>query len=231
MKRLIIFITLIIILSSISFAQKEKDIFLSIGINYWPSKWEGKNFTSSGIGLFGLKTGIIYNKFGLGLVYLRGDYKLDLKGSKKDADSTRQDFDFLILYQLIPKLSVTVGYKFLTYNYTHPSSDVTKTFHGPGIGLSFYAPIGESNFSIYASTSYLPILKMKDEFKIPGSSKQINNYNVYGYNFELGFSYDFENFPLSIDLGFRYQKISKSDINLSDKFLGAILDISYTFSI
>lgn len=206
---------------------QESPFRFSLGLNHWFSQWETDHFDGSGLGAYGPKLSVGYKNFGLGLVYLTGNFDLDITGVK-NAEADRSDLDIVFQYNFNAYFGASLGFKYFSYDLSSTSIKVTETLTGVGLGVGGYYPLAESGFYLYGTTSYLPALSIDYENKIDDES---DSGDGWASNTELGFGYAFAQLPLSIDLGYRYQKISKEGLgrNTSDTFQGPVIDVSYSF--
>ena len=165
------------------------------------------------------------------------DYGIDFDVDGKD---DRTDFDIAIGYYIHPNISLFLGYKNVEINEkvtlsmdVQPGSDAESdevksekkplidakvTIKGPAFGVSGNYPIGETNWILFGSLSYL---------SLEGKSEGESLGDLTGPSLEIGGAYIFNNVPISITAGYKYQSLTSDD--REDIFSGLTLGANYTF--
>ena len=215
----------------------------------------GDTATESDKSDYGLMYGPVFNlryeKFFASLSYLIGgnfnfewdqfDFSDPDYGDSFDLDSEndRTDFDIAVGYYLHPNISVFLGYKnidadqTITWSYDvepfsdadfddnvsdNDSYDISATIKGPAFGVSGNYPIGETNWILFGSLSYL---------SLEGESEGESLGDFTGPSLEIGGAYVFDNMPMSITAGYKYQSLQADE--REDIFSGLTLGANYTF--
>jgi hypothetical protein len=217
-----------LLISTTAFCQ-ESPFQFSVGLVQWFSRWDTDFFKGSGFGSWGPKIGVGYKNFGLGIVFLNGNFDLDIKGGGK-ADADRSDLDVILQYRINQYISASLGLKYFTYNMSSKTQSIEESLTGAGLGLGGYYPFAESGFYAYGLISYLPALNIDYSAKISGF-KESDSGDGSAFNAEGGVGYLFTRIPISIDVGYRHQTVDKKGLtkNTSDVFSGPAIDVSYAF--
>lgn len=234
MKKIISILIITIILGISSAAMAEKPS-ITIGLKTWAATWESVSPYSdetvkSDYGLmYGPGVNIRYQKFFGGLTYMIGSFSFpeeiidNLFDVSTDAD--RADLDLWVGYYFHRYIGVFVGYKTINLDFTDKSSDLDVSvdtnvkYNGPAFGVTGYYPIGESRWVLFGNLGYVSL-----DGEVEGES--IDD-KTTGPAVEFGGAYAFENMPLSISVGYKYQNYESNDIE--DIFSGLTLGANYTF--
>jgi hypothetical protein len=184
---------------------------------------------SSSYMFYGPSLFLTYKKnFNLGLSYSGGN----------DADMNHH-LDFWLGYQVHPKISVFIDYKYLQINpdlgeneengFKFDNGSEKWTFNGPMIGIDLNYPIADSGFIVFSTLGYTYLdIEIDADYKIT-SVDQFDNEQIssagsgktseaaIGPCVDLGLSYFLQNHPqLSFNVGYKYQDYtSDSDWNVS----------------
>ena len=161
-------------------------------------------------------------------------YNLDL-----DSKDDRTYFDIAIGYYIHPNISVFLGYKNIDIDETatlvenvepfsdadfdgfvdsESSIDSSATIKGPAFGVSGNYRIGESNWILIGSLSYL---------SLDGESEGESLGDFTGPSLEIGGAYVLDTMPLSITAGFKYQSLKADESE--DIFSGLTVGVNYSF--
>jgi len=217
-------------------------VHYSIGVRYELASWDFKGayyyktwddylndvrteFGSEMGNLFGPTASISYEKFGFSVTYLLGSWKFPkypywwsdgfyIYEDEVTETSKRSDLVITASYQIIPRLSVFVGFKNLSlkteYRFrdnTSFDSDATATGSGAGGGLSGSLPF-TLRLHGYATVGYM---------KLGGD---LDTENIIA---EGGLRLYFGNAPLFGSLGYRYESFDSGDTILH----GPILTVAF----
>ncbi|MBN2056055.1 outer membrane beta-barrel protein [bacterium] len=225
MRMVFLFVMLAALSGSVCLAA-DLPVTISAGVIHWFSSWDTDLFDGKGIGSFGPKLSIGYHRFGLGVIFLKGSFDLDLKGGGT-ADGTRTDIDIVLQYSVNEYFSAGVGYKALDYDLNSHTQTAEEKMAGFGLGISGFYPLGTTSLYAYGSLSYLPLIDVEYETEI-GDDRTSRSVDGSALNLEAGLGYTFRKLPIGIDLGYRYQNVDKGDIerNTSDTFQGPVIDAS-----
>ena len=163
------------------------------------------------------------------------DYGINYDVNSKD---DRTDFDIAIGYYVHPNISIFLGYKNVDIEEkikvawdVEPFSDAyyddikpgeipfkeSGTIKGPAFGVSGNYPIGETNWILLGSLSYL---------SLDGKWEGESHGDFTGPSLEIGGAYIFDNVPVSITAGYKYQSL-ESDKG-KDIFSGLTFGVNYT---
>jgi hypothetical protein len=218
------------------------DVHYSVGIRYQLASWDYKgiythdvNGDSSKLGsktgnLFGPVLSISTQKISFSITYLLGSWKYDnidtyiifydpYYGYFYDSDilgltSKRTDLVITAAYQVIPRLSVFLGYKYLQLkhefrylNYPEVNEDVKGSGSGIGAGLSGSLQLAPK-FHGYATLGYMHL----------GGDLDTENLIAEG-----GLRLYFGTTPIYGSFGYRYESFDSGDTILS----GPVLTVAY----
>ena len=194
--------------------------------------------------MYGPVFNLRYEKFFGSLSYLiGGDFNFELSdldysdstiGYSWDYDEKydRTDLDIAIGYYFHPNISVFLGYKNVNIDLTATITeeetillDLWKdgsikesgTIKGPALGVSGNYPIGETNWVLFGSLSYL---SLDGEWE----GESLGDYT--GPSIEIGGAYVLETMPLSITAGYKYQSLKADEVE--DIFSGLTFGVNYT---
>ena len=203
---------------------------ITVGASTWYS-WFGGDMPCDKMDpafMYGPAMAVKFNDdFNLTFVFLYGKYDMKYSDGEK-TKLKRTDSDLALNYRLNDIFKVFAGVKYLGASFT--GYDMNS--FGPGLGVSAAFPIAENLFLI-ANVS---------GFHVWGTDKGMNgddekeNSKRYGFNSTLSLAYYIATASTTISLGGRYQYINNNydkdkDSNPKNKFYGATLTATYTFSI
>jgi opacity protein-like surface antigen len=235
MKRIIIGIIVVAMVLVASGAAFADDTAFSVGIKGWLNSWT-RTFSSGSsvdsdaqILMLGPSVNVKFsNGAFLGGSYLisSADYEFT-SGSDVDKIS-RKDLDLIAGYMFTPRIGLFIGYKSIeaSVSYENKVTGVTvsdyATFDmtGPGIGVLGNIPLNDM-LALYGNIGYMS-LKYSEDFGISYTEDEP------GYSFEIGLAAAF-NPNLSGNIGYKLQKFTGSDSDITDSFSGLTLGLNYTF--
>lgn len=219
----------LIVLGDMSLCYAQETPFqFSLGLTYWYPKWTTDTFEGSA-GTVGPKLSASYKNFGIGLLYLTGDFDVEVK-SGQNANASRQDIDIIVQYSINSYFSAGLGFKYQTYERKSSNQKYEESLTGVGVGIGAYYPISGTPLYLYGNGSYLPTLNINVDSTI-GSASSSESGNGYAMNLEIGLGYSFATVPIEIDIGYRDQKVKEKDLsrNANDRFKGPVIEVSYAF--
>jgi len=245
MKKITIVFLLALCFSALTFAQSA--IHYSLGLRYELASWDYKDlyyykswddaqndvkteFGSEMGHLYGPTASINYQKIGFSVTYLMGSWEFPkfpiwytdgtyIYEDEVTLTEKRSDLILTVSYQVIPRLSIFLGFKSLTLTDEYEFRDLTdanfdSTVSGSGIGggLSGSYPFS-SMFHGYATLGYL---------SLGGDYEGWGNLIVEG-----GIRLYLKNTPIFGALGYRYESFTGSDITNDAVLHGPILTVSF----
>ncbi len=248
MKRMLTILVAVLLLglSNYGLAQEteETPTTVTVGLKMWYATWEEtfeEETMESDYGLmYGPVINIRHGKIFVGLSYLTGggftfeDSWTEYWGYpyytyvdfETEIEADRTDMDLSVGYSVNPNVGVFLGYKTLTLDYTASARATTKDltveieeygdfeFSGPAFGVTAHTRIGESRAMLFGTLSYVSLEGENDE-------------ELSGPAIEFGLAYALETMPVSVTLGYKYQKYEGEDEE--DVFSGLTVGVNYTF--
>ncbi len=154
----------------------------------------------------------------------------------------KYDLDTTVSYSPLPFFKIFLGFKVQSVREkgTSRSYDIISIYYsrgtynygfvsyGPGLGIGFTAPLGANFFLMFnASGLYMrsAVINKDSDCGVDVSTIDISrnktrvDLNVWGGNTSLGLAYVFENAPVTLSLGFRYQFLKNYLVHYSDTSL------------
>lgn len=234
---------------------------ISLGLKYWIPDWMLEGYSDfkeieweTKSGMFGPGATFVFSPhFALSLSAFTGDFDYDFgnanyNGYSTDAnwESKRTDVDLVAAFLLGPYFNLFVGGKYLAYDqeisgtwygqgYWELNYDVQA--YGPGFGLGFNIPIGQTGVVLYTTASASVLF---GTFDITGNYTTGDSGNVtYPIgSVEAGSRYTLPMVPVSFMLSYRWQN-SNITIDwdngivewdeLDETFKGIIFYVGYRF--
>jgi len=173
--------------------------------------------------------------------YYGGDYYYWYDDIEWKSEADRTDVDLSIGYYFHPNLALFLGYKTSNFEFRETwtvtetiSNYYTDTYEyefedtremelsGPALGLTGHFPIGESRWILFGTLSYISLAS-----KFEGEAGP----DFTGPAYEFGAAYIAETMPVSVTVGYKYQKYEAEEegVTLEEIFSGLTVGVNYTF--
>lgn len=238
MKRMLIGIIALVMVVTAGGAALAEETSVTLGIKGWLNSWERSDAfgnsvdADSAILMLGPSLNV---KFGngvfLGATYLASmaDYEFT-DGVALDKVS-RKDLDFILGYMFTPRVGMFVGYKSIKASLSFENTATGFTVDdyadfdltGPGIGLLGNIPLNDV-LALYGNISYMK-LEYSEDYGIYGGTYSEDE---PGFSFEFGLAAAF-NPTVSANVGYKLQKFTGADSDITETFSGLSLGLNFTF--
>ena len=245
MKKIII-LTICALFFGMNNMAQAQETSVTLGLKAWYAKYEleiddADDSVEFDRGLmYGPALNIRPGNFFFGVSYLMGGdftYTEDLNSTTElEIDLDRTDLDLSVGYYLHPNVAVFLGYKKseMDFEATETSVGSSSTeeqeweYKGPAIGVTGNFPIGEGGAFLFGTLSYV---KLDTDYKF--ESGDASGEEVEGPSIEFGVGFSSETMPVSLTVGYKYQKYEADEndevLGFEETFSGLTLGVYFTF--
>ena len=201
---LVMVVVFLLRFSLTAYARAGEKTSFSVGLSVWNYGIEG----SKDLWMYGPVLSARGRKWNSSFSYLL----------KERWDCDRSDLNFIVGYDLNPEFGFFFGYK----SWSEEGSDWKKRWNGYALGARSSLPFGGSGLAIYGSVAYLPYVRYKKERKWTDWTDSETDTGALA---DVGIQYAFPNRPVTVCLGYRWQRYDIFPLEHS----GYVVTAYYTF--